>query len=156
MADQDIMSLMQSGGDAVPAPGAPPTDTQAPMSAPMSTPEPKEGQRDAALINVSMAMDLLESSLPAIGSESDEGKKLISAISALTSVLGVKKQKAGELQNAEILQLMQNLSNAGGGSPGSRAMAGSAPNLGLMGAPAAPPAGATPPPVPGGMSPTGA
>jgi hypothetical protein len=150
MADKDIMAMMQSGTDSAPPPGSPPPATPAPMPSPMSTPEPKNGQRDAALINVSMAMDLLEGALPAVGSETPEGQKLISAISALTNVLGPKKQKAGELQNAEILQLMQNLPQAGGGTPGSRAMASAPPNLGLMNAPA--PAGAPPSPA-GGMPP---
>ena len=125
-----------------------------PMSSPMSTPEPKNGQREAALINVSMALDLLEQALPAVGSESPEGKKLMSALSALTGLLGPKKQKTGELQNAEILQLLQNLPQAGGGTPGSRSIAGAPPNLGLMNAPGGPPAGAPPmPPPPGGAPP---
>jgi hypothetical protein len=113
----------------------------------MSTPEPKMGQREAAMINVSMALDLIEQALPAVGSETPEGKKLMSALSSLTGLLGPKKQKTGELQNAEILQLLQNLPQAGGGTPGSRMIAGSPPNLGLMGQtppPAAPPAGAPP------------
>jgi hypothetical protein len=122
----------------------------------MSTPEPKNGQREAALINVSMALDLLEQALPAVGSESPEGKKLMSALSALTGLLGPKKQKTGELQNAEILQLLQNLPQAGGGTPGSRSIAGAPPNLGLMNAPGGPPAGAPPMPPPGGMPPGGA
>ena len=149
MADQDIMALMQGantgatpGGVSVgSAPAAPPP----PMPTPMSTPEPKAGVREAALVNISMALDLIEQSLPALGSESEEGKKALSALSTLTGILGPKKQKAGELQNAEILQLLQNLPQAGGGTPGSRAIAGGPPNLGLMnppGAPPAPPAGA--------------
>jgi hypothetical protein len=50
----------------------------APSASPMSTPEPKMGNREGALVNISMAMDLLEQSLPAVGSESDEGRKIIS------------------------------------------------------------------------------
>ena len=149
MADADIMALMQGantgetpGGVSVgSAPMAPPP----PMPTPMSTPEPKAGVREAALVNISMALDLIEQSLPALGSETEEGKKALSALSTLTAILGPKKQKAGELQNAEILQLLQNLPQAGGGTPGSRAIAGGPPNLGLMnppGAPPAPPAGA--------------
>ena len=149
MADQDIMALMRGantgetpGGVSV---GAAPTPPPPPMPTPMSTPEPKAGVREAALVNISMALDLIEQSLPALGSESEEGKKGLSALSTLTGILGPKKQKAGELQNAEILQLLQNLPQAGGGTPGSRAIAGGPPNLGLMnppGAPPAPPAGA--------------
>jgi hypothetical protein len=161
MADQDIMALMQGQQDqGAPPPGAPPAMTPPPMPSPMSTPEPKAGQREAALINVSMALDLIEQSLPAIGSETPEGQSLMSALSKLSSVLGPKKQKAGELQSAEILQLLQNLPQAGGGSPLSKAIAGGPPNLGLMGgqppapAPAPGPAGA-PPAMPPGMPPGG-
>jgi hypothetical protein len=120
----------------------------------MSTPEPKAGIKENALVNVSMAMDLLEQSLPAIGSESPEGQKLINAITALTTVLGPKKQKAGELQNAEILQLLQNLPQAGGGTPGSRAISGAPPNVGLMNPPpGAPPMGGAPGGAPPAMPP---
>ena len=152
MADQDILSLMQQNPDGAPPPGSPPAMTPPPLTAPMATPEPKAGQREAALINVSMALDLIEQSLPAIGSETPEGSKLMSALSALSSVLGPKKQKTGELQSAEILQLLQNLPQAGGGSPVMRAMAGGPPNLGAMsqGAPPAPPAGGPPAMPPGG------
>ena len=156
--EQDLMAMMSGGpaaGGALP-PGASPSDTTPPIPTPMSTPEPKNGQREAALINVSMALDLLEQALPAVGSESPEGKRLMSALSALTGLLGPKKQKTGELQNAEILQLLQNLPQAGGGTPGSRSIAGAPPNLGLMNAPGGPPAGAPPTPPPGGMPPGGA
>ena len=157
MADNaQLMALMQGAGGETPggvSVGEAPPASPPPMPTPMSTPEPKAGVKEAALVNVSMAMDLIEQALPAIGSESPEGQKLINAISALTNVLGPKKQKAGELQNAEILQLLQNLPQAGGGTPGSRAIAGGPPNLGLMnppGAPPAPPAGgpAGAPPMP--------
>ena len=157
MADNaQLMALMQGAGGETPggvSVGEAPPSSPPPMPTPMSTPEPKAGVKEAALVNVSMAMDLIEQALPAIGSESPEGQKLINAISALTTVLGPKKQKAGELQNAEILQLLQNLHQAGGGTPGSRAIAGGPPNLGLMnppGAPPAPPAGgpAGAPPMP--------
>ena len=159
MADNiDIMALMQGAGAGGATPGgiavgeAPPGGPP-PMPTPMSTPEPKAGVREAALVNISMALDLIEQALPALGSESMEGKKALSALANLTSVLGPKKQRAGELQNAEILQLLQNLPQAGGGTPGSRAIAGGLPNLGLMnppGAPPAPPAGgpAGAPPMP--------
>jgi hypothetical protein len=154
MADNaSMMALMQGAGGATPggvSVGDAPPPSPPPMPSPMSTPEPKAGVKEAALVNVSMAMDLIEQALPAIGSESPEGQKLINAISALTTVLGPKKQKAGELQNAEILQLLQNLPQAGGGTPGSRMIAGAPPNLGLMNPPGAPPMPA------GGGAPAGA
>lgn len=153
-----------AGGGGVPMPGGePPTPPTPPMGAPMSTPEPKAGEREAAMINVSMALDLIEQALPALGSESVEGKKLLSALSTLTGILGPRKQKTGELQNAEILQLLQNLPQAGGGSPASKMIEQAPPNLGLMGgagpggapppAPAAAPGAPVPPPPGGGGAP---
>ena len=38
--------------------------------------------------------------------------------------MGPRRQKVGELQNAEILQLLQNLPQAGGATPEMKAMAG--------------------------------
>jgi hypothetical protein len=68
-----------------------------PMGAPMSTPEPKMGNREAAMINLSMAQDLLEQSLPAVGSDSEEGKSILNAIGTLNRILGPKKQKAARI-----------------------------------------------------------
>jgi len=156
-SNADMLALMQgSGGETAGgvSVGDAPTSSPPPMPSPMSTPEPKAGIKENALVNVSMAMDLLEQSLPAIGSESPEGQKLINAITALTTVLGPKKQKAGELQNAEILQLLQNLPQAGGGTPGSRAISGAPPNVGLMNPPpGAPPMGGAPGGAPPAMPP---
>ena len=102
-------------------------DTEAPepppMASPMSTPEPKMGNKEAALINISMAIDLLEQSLPAFGSVSEEGKKTLNAIRALSGLIGQKKGKTDELQQSEILQLLQTLPQAGGATPEGRAMA---------------------------------
>jgi len=112
-----------------------------PMSSPMSTPEPKMGSKEAAMINVGMAMDLLEQSLPALGSESVEGQKALAAIRSLTGLMGPRKNKTNELQQSEILQMLQTLPQAGGASPEGKAMA-SAPIPGM------PSPGAPPPPPP--------
>ena len=99
MADNvDIMALMQGAGAGGATPGgvtvgeAPPAGPP-PMPTPMSTPEPKAGVRENALVNISMALDLIEQALPALGSETEEGKKAIAALGSLTSVLGPKKQR---------------------------------------------------------------
>jgi hypothetical protein len=163
--EQELMALMAGAGAPAgePAPGGatampgqePPLSPAPPMASPMGTPEPKAGQKEAALINISMALDLIEQALPAVGSASPEGKKLLSILNSLTGLLGPKKQRVGELQNAEILQLLQNLPQAGGGTPASRMMEQAPPNLGLMSpAGGAMPPGAAPgapvPPPPGG------
>ena len=143
-----LMELMRgprSAGAAAPmpqAPTAPMTDAETPpIAAPMSTPEPKMGSREAALINIGMAMDLIEQSLPALGSETEEGKKALDAIRNLTTVMGPRKAKTNELQQAEILQMLQSLPQAGGASPEAKAIA-QAPIPGM------PPQGGAPSPSP--------
>jgi hypothetical protein len=123
----EMIRSQQGGG--MPAEAPTPQDTgmsgqtTAPMAAPMSTPEAKMGNREGAMINLSMAMDLIEQALPSLGSESEEGQKALAAIRSLTGVLGPRKGKTQELQQSEILQLLQNLPQAGGGTPEGRAMA---------------------------------
>ena len=112
-----------------------------PMASPMSTPEPKMGSKEAAMINIGMAMDLIEQSLPALGSESEEGQKALAAIRSLTGVMGPRKNKTNELQQSEILQMLQTLPQAGGATPEGRAMA-QAPVPGM------PPQGGAPTPPP--------
>lgn len=131
--------------------------TAPPMAAPMATSEPKMGSREGAMINVGMAMDLIEQSLPSIGSETEEGQKLIAALRTLTGVMGQRRQKVGELQNAEILQLLQSLPQAGGATPEMKAMAGmpAVPGMGGGAPPMPPPPGGGPMPPPGGMPPMG-
>ena len=117
-----------------------PSDAETPpTAAPMSTPEPKLGSREAALINLGMAMDLLEQSLPALGSESEEGQKALRAIQTLNGILGQRKAKTNELQQSEILQMLQALPQAGGAAPEAKAIQ-QAPVPGM------PPAGGAPQP----------
>ena len=151
-----LMKMIQSqkdgatpGGLPAPADGASTmSDASAPpMSSPMSTPEPKMGNREAAMINISMAMDLLEQSLPALGSESPEGQKVLGAIRGMSSVIGPKKSKTNELQPAEIMQMLQTLPQAGGATAEGKAMQ-AAPTI-----PGMSPGGMPPPPMGGGMPP---
>ena len=124
-----------------PLPGAMSDAETPPMSSPMSTPEPKMGSKEAAMINVGMAMDLLEQSLPALGSESEEGQKALAAIRYLNSLIGPSKNKTNELQQSEILQMLQTPPPAGRASPERKAMA--TPPIPGMPSPCAPP----PPPM---------
>jgi hypothetical protein len=147
----ELMRGTRSAGAAMPAqtpavgePGAPlsPADNEIPpIAAPMSTPEPKMGSREAAMINISMAMDLLEQSLPALGPESAEAQKAMTAIRSLTEVLGPRKGQVNELQQSEILQMLQSLPQAGGATPEGKALA-QAPVPGMP-----PPAGGMPQPT---------
>lgn len=131
MAEQDrmmqLIQAQQGGGTTAGAMPSPETagmsdSSTAPMSAPMSTPEPKMGNREGALVNLSMAQDLIEQALPSIGSDTEEGKAALAAISAINKVLGPRKSKTKELQQSEILQMLQNLPQAGGATPEGRAM----------------------------------
>ena len=127
----------------MPAPGMSDANT-APMSAPMSTPEPKMGNREGAMVNLSMAMDLIKQALPALGADSEEGKKLLSTIRMITGVLGNKQDQASALQPSEILQMLQTLPQAGGATPEGKAMA-QAPAIPGMAAPAPSPVAAPSP-----------
>ena len=136
--DANMMDLIRSqqGGAGTTPPAMTPESGMSdastpPMSSPMSTPEPKMGNKEGAMVNISMAMDLIEQALPSLGSESIEGQKALAAIRALTGLFGPKKQKTGELQQSEIIQMLQNLPQAGGATPEGRAMsqAPAVPNL---------------------------
>jgi hypothetical protein len=136
----EMMRGQQPQQDVPSSAGAMPEAEAAPAAAPMSTPEPKMGNQEAARINLSMALDLLEQSLPAFGSGSEEGQKVLSALRTINAVLGPRKNKTNELQQSEILQMLQSLPQAGGMSPEGRAMA-AAPTPGM------PPAGGAQPPM---------
>ena len=110
----------------VPSPeqaGQSPDSAIPPMASPMSTPEPKLGSKEAANINIQMAMDLLEQSLPALGSESEEGQQIMKSLGSLHRVFGKREAKNRELMPAEILQMMQTLPQAGGATPEQRSVA---------------------------------
>ena len=117
------------------------TDQTMPMASPMSTPEPKMGNREGALVNLGLAMDLIEQALPALGTGSPEATKVLSALRTLTGVVGGKKESVNELKQSEILQMLQTLPQAGGATPEGRAMS-QAPIPGM------PPQGGMPPPPP--------
>ena len=110
-------------------------DDTPPMGAPMSTPEPKLGNKEGALVNIGIVIDMLEQSIPAFGADSEEGKVVMEAISKLNKMLGGRKSSVNELQQAEIMQLMQTLPQAGGATPEGRAMAQAPiPGAPMMGA----------------------
>jgi len=163
--NDQLMELMKSQRDKATPGGTPPipdamstgmsSEEAPPMASPMSTPEPKMGNREAAMINIGMAMDLLEQSLPAVGSESDEGRKILAAIRTMTDILGPRKGKTGELQQSEILQMLQTLPQAGGATPEGKAMsqAPAIPGMSQNVPPPSPMAGGMPGGMPGAAPP---
>lgn len=82
-----MMKLMAAGRGGEPNAEPALDELVPPMGAPMMTPEPKMGNKEAALINVGLALDLLEQSLPALGSESNEGQKVMSVLRILTGMM---------------------------------------------------------------------
>ncbi len=93
----------------------------------MTTPQPKEGLHQAAMVNVSMVFQLLEQSLGVFGSQSEEGKSILSALKTLTTAFGKDRQKSDSLIPAELMQLIQSIPGAGGGQPAAKAMGGMPP-----------------------------
>ena len=105
-----------------------------PMSAPMLTPEEKQGDQANAKVNVQMAMDLMQQALVTFGSESKEGKKILEVITSLARVFGETEGKTRELIPAEIMQMIQALPQTGSASPALRSLA-AAPVPGLSSPP---------------------
>jgi hypothetical protein len=118
----ELMKLVGGAG----APGeAPPgaalgAPASAPVGSPMSTPEPKDGDKEGAYLQIQMAMDLLEKTLPALGSESEEGSTVIKALSLIGQKFGEKREKSKEFVPAELMSLMQQMPKgpAGAHPPG--------------------------------------
>ena len=129
---EELLKLMGSGGGApggVASPGgAGAPSPSAPAGGPMCAPQPKEGMAQAAMVNISMVFQLLEQSLPAFGSQSEEGKSILQALSTLTKKFGASRQKSDSLVPAELLQLVQSIPGAGGGSPAQKGMSGIPPS----------------------------
>lgn len=100
----------------------------------MSTPQQPKGQQEGAKVDALMAVKMLERTLPAFGSQSDEGKAVLKAISALAKAFGRAEDKTQELMPAEMKTLLAGLSGPGAAGPPPGA------------APPGPPAGAGAPP----------
>ena len=147
---KSLLSPKTEGDNAATGAATPPETPAGPMAAPMSTPEPKMGSKEGALINLSMALDLIQQAIPALGAESEEGKKAMASIQALHGILGAGKPRTDELQSAEIMQLLGSLPQAGNVTPEVAAALGKQPQKAV--APplptGAPPGGAAPQPQP--------
>lgn len=149
MPNPELMKLMQGGAGGKtgapppPAPAGGSPSSGAPVGAPMTTPQANEGEQQAAMVDISMAFDLLEKSMSAFGAESKAGQALHKALGIMVKEFGEKREKAKPLVPAELMQLMQGLPQGAGGSPEMKAMAG-----GGMPPGGAPPPGAGAPPMP--------
>jgi hypothetical protein len=145
VSSEEVMRLMGEQKNTKEAPEAPEMgegegeaeeieteESSSPMAAPMSTPEPKMGSKEGAMVNLGLAMDLIKRALPAIGVDSEEGKKVISAIKVLSDLTGKSSDGMEELKKSEILQMLQTLPQAGGATPEGKAMAAAPAVPGMM------------------------
>jgi hypothetical protein len=111
----EVMAKLAGGGQPKPAaaPGAVPAGPK-PAGSPMAKPQEKEGLKEAARVNIHIAMNMLEQSLPVFGTESKEGKSILKILTSLSKEFG--HQDASDLVPAEILQMNKALPQAGGGT----------------------------------------
>jgi hypothetical protein len=80
----------------------------------MPQPQEKEGLKAAAQTNIHIAINMLEEALPAFGSESEEGKKIIKMLNIGAGMLA--KRDSSDLVPAEVLQMVRQLPQMGGGT----------------------------------------
>jgi hypothetical protein len=74
VSNKEMMDMLKA--DQMPEQTPPPSEQgamTAPMSSPMTTPEPQEGNMEQARLNVMMALDMLQNALQEFGMESEEG-----------------------------------------------------------------------------------
>lgn len=119
-ARPDPAAMLQPGA----APG--------PTASPMSTPQPNEGLKQSARVQVQIARRQLEQALPALGSDTDEGRCVLSVLSKLAGVFGKTEDKDRELIPAEIASLvsgMEGTPGAAGAAPGASPAAQPAPAM---------------------------
>lgn len=156
VSDLNVMNAMKREGGAA---GGSPTGQGGPippMTAPMSTPEPKAGNIQRAKVKIGQALDLIEMALPDLGSESPDGQAAVAAMRALHKVIGQKRAEIDALQPAEAKSMLQNLPNGGGAAPGVAAMAGAPPVPGMGPTPPTSAGPPVPPSPPSPASPPGA
>lgn len=128
----DLMKLMQGGG------GDAGASNSGPVSSPMMTQQPNDGEKQAAEAQVQIAIAILEQTLHPLGSSSDEGRAVLTALKTLGDKFGSSREKGRELVPSEIMNLMASMpQGAGGGAP-------------HPGAPPPAPPGAPPPGMPPG------
>jgi len=113
-----------------PGPGA--TPPGGPTGSPMSQPQQAEGLKTAARVNITMAIDILQQSLPAMGAATEEGQAVLNALKTLTKAFGKTETKSRELIPAEIMQLLSALPQT---NPGPGMKAGAARPVPGVGAP---------------------
>lgn len=92
--------------------GAPPAG---PSVAPMSSPTEQEGLKAQALQGIQLAIKLLESSLLPFGTQSPEGKKILSAINGLSKLGG--DPGGSDMNQSQVKMLAAQAGPQGAGPP---------------------------------------
>lgn len=100
-----------------------PGGNQPPSGGPMSTPQPKEGLQQAAMVKISMTLQMLEQALPAFGSASEQGKAILNALKTLTNTFGKSRAEGDKMIPAELMELVQGMK----GGPAAQTMGGTPP-----------------------------
>ena len=124
VSSKEMMDMLKA--DQMPEQTPPPSEQgamTAPMSSPMTTPEPQEGNMEQARLNVMMALDMLQAALQEFGMDSEEGMALQKVVGEIASKFGERESSTRELMPAEIMNLVQTLPQAGGATPEARAIA---------------------------------
>lgn len=126
-SSSEMAQVLAGGAGKTGAPAAataPSAPGAAPNGAPSITPQPNEGQQQQAQIWISMATDLLERALAPYGSETEQGKAILTALQTISKVFGATRDKAKPLVAAELMSMMKALPQAGGATPESMATQG--------------------------------
>ena len=124
ISNQEMMNMLKADqGDQQTPPPAEQGAMTAPMSSPMTTPEPQEGNMEQARLSVMMALDMLQNALTEFGMDSEEGMALQKVVADITREFGEREASTRELMPAEIMNLVQTLPQAGGATPEARAIA---------------------------------
>lgn len=98
------MAVMpQTGAPGIPGAPTPPMPPSGPTAAPMSQPTPNDGERQMGMVNVESAMQMLEQALGTLGSNTEEGKAVLEALTKLSK--SFSRPQAAELVPAQVLEL---------------------------------------------------
>jgi hypothetical protein len=132
----DLMKSQQMPDAEMTPPAFEQDETTSPMASPMSTPEPKRGDEEAARLNIMMALDMLQQAMGSFAMDSAESKTIEKVVADIMRRFGEREADSRRLMPSEIIQMIQSLPQAGGATPGQRE------------AMSAPIAGTTAPPLP--------
>jgi hypothetical protein len=79
---------------------------QPPVSSPMSTPQPNEGEKQGAMAQIQMVTKILEQTLAAFGSTSEEGRAVLHALTILGKKFGREEGRGKDLIPSEIMNMV--------------------------------------------------